>query len=61
VVTYGESVEREVVGDMLTGDHMASYAAIRKNVEGTLGHSLSREEAVALRDWLERERAKSAQ
>lgn len=50
VMTYGESKAGAVVGDQLTGDHMPSYAAIRKNVETTLGRELTADEASVLRD-----------
>ena len=50
VVTYGESKAGAVVGDELTGDHIPSYAAIRQNVETTLGRELTADEAAALRD-----------
>jgi hypothetical protein len=50
VMTYGESKAGAVVGDELTGDHIPSYAAIRQNVETTLGRELTADEAAALRD-----------
>jgi hypothetical protein len=50
VMTYGESKARAVVGDELTGDHIPAYAAIRQNVETTLGRRLNPDEAAALRD-----------
>jgi hypothetical protein len=50
VMTYGESKAGAVVGDELTGDHIPSYAAIRQNVETTLGRELTADEAAVLRD-----------
>ena len=50
VVTYRESVDRAVADDNLTGDHIPSIAAIRTNVEDTLGLPLTRAQAAALRN-----------
>jgi hypothetical protein len=49
-ITYGESTDRVVVGDKLTGDHIPSHAAIRENVENTLDRPLTRAEDNALRN-----------
>ena len=50
VMLYGESTARAVPGDELTGDHIPSIAAIRQNVENTLGQNLTRAQATALRN-----------
>ncbi|WP_157057572.1 hypothetical protein [Loktanella sp. 3ANDIMAR09] len=48
--TYGDSVERAVVGDGRTGDHMPSRAAMQQRVETEIGRPLTTEEANSLRD-----------
>jgi RHS repeat-associated protein len=50
VMTYEASTGRAVTGDNLTGDHVPTIAAIRQNVEATLGQKLTRAQAIALRN-----------
>ena len=50
VMTYGESVARAKKGDLLTGDHIPSNAALKKWWEDLLGRKLSKAEAKLIRD-----------
>lgn len=48
--TFGDSTKRSVVGDVLTGDHMPSRAALQSRVEADIGRPLTQAEATKLRN-----------